>query len=105
MTSEQKYRLNALRQLIAANGENVFLNGKNYPGFVEEITHDEIILAGGYAEAGGFRATIPMADLPEKPEHGAAIMAREKALEVIRITERNHVSYEITAGSPLAGEQ
>jgi hypothetical protein len=102
MTIEQQYRLNALRQLIAADGEDVFIAGRNFRGFVEEITHDEIILAGGYAEAGGFRATIPMADLPQKPEQGTAIMVREKSLEVIRITERNYVSYEITAGSPLA---
>lgn len=98
MTAEQEYRLNALRQLIAACGEQVVIDGEPVQAFVEEITYDEAALAGGLAEDGGYRVTVPAPDI-DRPDKAAGITARGDALDILSVTDRNGVSYEITAGS------
>lgn len=82
------------------------INGLTVRCIIEEITSEEIEIAGGRAESGGFRLScIPKEVLSPVPEKGAQVEARDQDLELLSITEFNDSSYTITAGSMLRGEQ
>lgn len=79
--------------------------GKVVRCIIEEITTDEILIAGGEAEGGGFRLScIPKESLSPKPEKGDSVEARDQDLELLSIVEYNNCSYTITAGSLVRGE-
>lgn len=79
--------------------------GKLVTCIICEITTDEILIAGGESEAGGFKLeNIPIAQLTPEPEKGDAVIARGKELELLTIVSRNAATYEIVAGSLTRGE-
>lgn len=79
--------------------------GKTVRCIIGEMTTDEIIVAGGDTEAGGFRLeAIPKESLVPEPEKGDEVIAKGKTLELLSIVERNNSTYEVTAGSLLRGE-
>lgn len=81
------------------------INGKPVRCIIGEMTTDEILVAGGDTEAGGFRLeAIPKESLVPEPEKGDEVIAKEKTLELLTIVERNNSTYEIAAGSLLRGE-
>jgi hypothetical protein len=98
----------AFRELLDANDEalgsaqTVSIEGTDYRALVEEITHEEIVVAGGYGQAGQFRATIPQVDDDgdpiNRPNQGDAITVRDQALEILSVTDRNEVAWEILVG-------
>lgn len=72
---------------------------------IEEITVDEMAIAGGLTENGGYRLScIPKESLPTVPVKGTPVTARGKALELLTITEYNDSNYTVLAGSLLRGE-
>lgn len=82
------------------------IGGKVVRCIIGEMTTDEILIAGGDSEAGGFRIeSIPKEALSPEPEKGDEVIARGKTFELLTIIERNGTTYEVTAGSLLRGEQ
>lgn len=82
------------------------IGGKVVRCIIEEITSEEILIAGGTAESGGFRLScIPKESLYQVPDKGTAVEARNQDLELLSIIERNDATYEILAGSLTRGEQ
>lgn len=80
--------------------------GKPVRCIISEMTTDEILIAGGDTDAGGFRLeAIPKESLSPEPEKGDEVIARGKTLELLTIIERNDATFEITTGSLLRGEQ
>lgn len=80
--------------------------GKTVQCIIGEMTTDEILVAGGDTEAGGFRLeNIPVESLDPRPEKGDEVIARGVTLELLTIVERNFATLEITAGSLVRGEQ
>jgi hypothetical protein len=75
------------------------VNGRKVRAIIEEITSDEIMMAGGIAESGGFRVQVRWADFAQKPEQGDSVEARDQDLEVVSVVNRNDVVYEIAAGA------
>lgn len=100
----------AFTELLEANDEScgtpqvVFVDGRKIRAIISETTHDEIILAGGYGEAGGFRAEVPASAFSQKPDKGLPISGNGKELDILSVVGRNGVTYEIIAGS-LATEE
>lgn len=99
-----------LVELLDANDEFcgkpqfVLIEGKKKRAIIEEVTTDEIIVLGGSAEAGGFRAKCRKAEFSEQPEQGTRIqkLADGPVLEILNVIERNGVEYEIVAGDAVA---
>jgi hypothetical protein len=102
-----------LVELFDANDEAcgtpqfVFVDGKKKRAIIEEITTEEIIVAGGNAESGGFRAKCRKAEFAEQPTQGTDIKKQnqDRALSILSVIERNGVEYEITAGDPTSEDQ
>lgn len=91
---------------VCGKPQTARIAGKPVRCIIEEITTDEILIAGGVAESGGFRLScIPKESLSPKPEKGDSVEARDQDLELLSITERNDCNYEIVAGSLLRGER
>ena len=98
----------AFTELLDANDEalgaaqTVNIDGTDYRAIVEEIPHEEILVAGGYGQGGQFRATIAQTDENgdpvTRPGQGVAITVRGQTLEILNVTDRNGVSWEILAG-------
>lgn len=77
---------------------------KNHRAIIEEITSDEIAIAGGLAESGGYRITVSKHGFARRPRKGERVIARGNSLQIASVTERNNCTYEITAGD-LAAER
>lgn len=98
----------AFDELLDANDDATgipqfaIVNGKKVRAIIEEMTNDEIMIAGGVAESGGFRVMVRKADFAWRPQQGDSIEARGQDLEVMSITNRNDVSFEIQAGAMVA---
>lgn len=91
---------------VCGSPQTAKVAGKTVRCVIEEITLDEILIAGGVAESGGFRLScVPKESLSPKPEKGDSIEARDQDLELLSITERNDCNYEIVAGSLLREER
>ncbi len=96
----------SLIELLDANDEAcgtpqfVIIEGKKKRAIIEAVTTDEIIVAGGNAESGGFRARCRKAEFSEQPRQGEEIkkLADGPRLEILNLIERNGVEYEILAG-------
>lgn len=82
----------------------VLIEGKKKRAILEDITTEEIIVAGGNAESGGFRAKCRKAEFAVQPEQGDVIRKGTdgRELSILSVIERNGVEYEITAGDPAA---
>lgn len=98
-------------ELLAVNDETIGtpqtakIAGKTVRCIIGEMTTDELIVAGGDTEAGGFRIEcIPKESLVPEPEKGDEVIAKGKTLELLSIVERNDSTYEIACGSLLRGE-
>lgn len=90
---------------ILGTPQTAKIAGKVVRCIIEEITSEEILIAGGEAESGGFRLScIPKESLSPKPEKGDAVEARDQDLELLSIVERNDCTYEILAGALTRGE-
>lgn len=86
--------------------QTAIVGGKTVRCIIEEITSEEIEIAGGRAESGGFKLScIPKEALSPKPEKGDSVEARDQDLELLSITETNDATFTITAGSFLRGER
>lgn len=103
-SGEQLTRIHALRMQIGANPTRVKIDGKTFTMFVEDMTFDEVALAGGQGDQGGFRAMIPIPDCPERPAELAGIEARGKQFAVLNVVDLNGVAWQITAGDPVGDE-
>lgn len=89
-----------------ATPQTAKIAGKTVRCIIEEITVDEILIAGGVSESGGFRLScIPKESLSPKPEKGDSVEARDQDLELLSIVERNDCTYEVTAGALTRGER
>ncbi len=95
----------AFTELLDANDavcgvpQTVLIGADEYRAIIEEISFDEAAIVGGSAEKGGYRIMVALADLNARPTQGDNVTARGNELEVLDVTERNGVTYEITAGS------
>lgn len=97
-------------ELMDANDEAcgtpqfVTIEGKTKRAIIEDMTTEEILVRGGIAESGGFRAKCRKAAFAQKPEQGDTIRKGTdgRELSVMSMIERNGVEYEITAGDPAA---
>lgn len=78
----------------------VKISGKFFPAIVEEITFEEIVTNGGKGEAGGFRATVGIADHPRKPAQGAEIEAEGMKVSILSVEKTNNATWTIVAGDP-----
>lgn len=103
--------IEARDELLAVNDETIGtpqtakINGKPVRCIIGEMTTDEILVAGGDTEAGGFKLeAIPKESLSPEPEKGDEVIAKGKTLDLLTIVERNNSTYEVTAGSLLRGE-
>jgi hypothetical protein len=67
--------------------------------FVEKLTYDEVIVAGGVAESGGFRLMMRVSDFPSKPSRNAVAILSSLTLYVLSIDENNGI-YELKIGDP-----
>lgn len=97
----------AVAELIAVADETLLGNpaltvdGVDVPGVVQEITQDEVIVAGGVGEAGGFTATVAKASFPDgTPEKFTTITARGMSLHILSVT-KGTAHYVLTAGDPV----
>lgn len=91
---------------VCGSPQTAKIAGKTVRCIIEEITSEEILIAGGEAESGGFKLScIPKESLDPKPEKGDSVEARDQDLELLSIVERNAATYEVTAGALTRGEQ
>lgn len=89
-----------------ATPQKAKVGGKEVRCIISEMTTDEILIAGGDTEGGGFRLeNIPKESLVPAPEKGDEVEAKGKTLDLLTIVERNDATYEIVAGSLVRGEQ
>jgi hypothetical protein len=97
-----------LFELMACNDETcgtpqfVLIEGKKKRAIIEDMTTEEMLVAGGNAESGGFRAKCRKADFASQPEQGDVIKkgTTGRELSILSVIERNGVEYQITAGDP-----
>lgn len=79
--------------------------GKTVRCIIEEMTTDEVAIAGGDTDKGGFRlSSIPKESLSPEPKKGTSVEAKEKRMKLLTIVERNGATWDIEAGSLLRGE-
>lgn len=79
------------------------VNNEGCRAIISDITLDEILAAGGQAEAGGFTLQIPLSELGEEPAKFSPVVCRGKTLQALNVNSNNGIVY-ITAGDPVANE-
>lgn len=102
------HRDQLLDVLDATIGEAVtaLVDGKTVRCNIEDMTFDEIEIAGGRTNSAGYRLSlIPIESLSPKPEKGAPVIARGTTLDLLEIISTNEATYTVLAGSLLRGEQ
>ena len=67
--------------------------------FVERLSYDEIVVAGGVAESKGYKLMMRVSDFATRPAKNATAVYGSLTLFVLEVTESNGV-YEITIGDP-----
>jgi hypothetical protein len=90
--------LNA-RERVVGTREKVNLNGVDRDALVEIITFDEMVIAGGTAEGGGYRAQIA-ATIP-LPDQYSPCIVRGETLQVLSVEDINAVSFTLVVGDPI----
>lgn len=99
-----------LAETLNINGQTVTIDGTDFVALsVTEILHEEIFVAGGYAEGGGFRVMIPQLDANgdpiAQPAQGAPIAVRGHLLQILSVRDRNRIIWEIQAGAVVAEDR
>lgn len=98
-------RLLNVNDATLGTSQTAVIGGKTVRCIIEEITSEEMEIAGGRAESGGFRLScIPKESLSPVPEKGVSVEARDQDLELLSITEYNDATFTIVAGSMNRGE-
>jgi hypothetical protein len=100
LTDAFQHLLNARERVVGVR-EKVKLNGVDVDALVEAITSDEVFVAGGIAEAGGFRCQIATSAVAEQPHDFDPIVIRGKLHQVLMADDINGTVYHITAGDPV----
>lgn len=98
----------AFTELLACQTETIgalraTIDGTNAAAFVQKLTYDDIVVAGGIAESGGFKLLMRSTDFPTKPRKNSLAVYAGISLYVLSIDDANG-TYEITIGNPAAQE-
>lgn len=94
-----------MNDLIMGSAQTANVGGKTVRCIIEEITNEEIEIAGGRAESGGFRLScVPIEALSPQPKKGDTVTARSQTLSVLNVVAINDATLTILAGSLLRGE-
>lgn len=88
------------RERVVGVREKINLNGTDRDALVETITSDEVVIAGGLVERGGYRAQIA-ATIPQ-PVQFSPVIIRGRTLQVLSVEDINAVSYTLIIGDPVA---
>lgn len=102
MSQHSEAAVDAFEGLLDLAGETVSIDGEEYDGKVSVLTTDEILVAGGTAEAGGFRIMLRLADFPADPDEFVPVVARGRTLKLIHPITRNNGHLEIIAADPAS---
>ncbi len=70
--------------------------------FIEKLTYDEVVVAGGVAESGGFKVMMKVSDFTAKPKRNTPVSFGDISLFIIAPVDENNGIYEITIGHPAA---
>jgi hypothetical protein len=105
MSEQRDERIAALRDTITFAGEAIRIGDTAYDGIIEDITYDEIEVAGGRAESGGYLVVILKEDLPTMPEQFTPIEVRDNSLQILSAVDRNGVSWALTAADPVSTDE
>lgn len=100
LTDAFQHALDARERAVGIR-EKVNLNGTDLDALVETITFDDVVLAGGTGESGGYRAQI--AATITRPPQFSPIIVRGETLQVLSVDDINGVSFVLTAGDPGPG--
>lgn len=75
------------------------VNNRTVRALIAAITSEEVAIAGGSGEQGGFRIEVLVRGFASKPVKGNPVKAHGRQLKVSGpVIERNQTTYEITAG-------
>lgn len=102
----------AFVELLDANDELcgspqfIMIKGRKHRAIIEEISVEEIMVAGGKADAGGFRCQVPTSGFSEDPAKGdtAQKLGKGPEMEILSFSKTNDAVYIITTGDPAAEE-
>jgi hypothetical protein len=100
LTNAFQHALNARERVVGVR-EKINLNGVDVDAIVETITSDEVFVAGGIAEAGGFRCQIATNAVQQQPNDFDPIIIRNRILQVLMSDDINGIVYHITVGDPV----
>lgn len=93
--------VSAFQGLLDWAGESILVNSLAYTAQVSELTEDEVIVAGGKPNSGGFRAKCKLSDFPITPDQWTSIEAQGMALK-IQSSKRYPGHIEFMAVDPAA---
>ena len=86
--------------------QRVKIGRKFYDAIIETITENEVFVAGGVSENGGFRVIVAMSDFSDSPKKFTAItVPGSDPLQILSVNPVNGVTYEITAGDPTQDQR
>ena len=96
----------SVKRTVTGQDDKVTIEGEQYEdALVEILSSSEIFVAGGKAEAGGFKCQIPIVDFNQPPKRFDSISCRGMSLKILTIDDVNGIVYIITAGDPLTESQ
>jgi hypothetical protein len=101
MSDAFQHVLNA-RQRVMGNDETVNIGGTDYRALVETISSELVMLAGGRADAGGFRCQVAQQDLPDAPAIYTPISIRGHNFKIVPVDDVNAVAWIFIAIDPVA---
>lgn len=90
-------------QVATVGAKTAVIAGETVSVFLEEAQYDEIVVAGGEGEAGGFSIMVKESALTARPAHLSSIVVAGRTLSLLLLESANGV-YTITAGDPVAIE-
>lgn len=89
----------AIADLVDEAGESVTVAGDAHDAFVEPLTLDEVVVAGGKAERGGFRVWVPIAVMGSAPAELAEVTVQGVTLNVLSV-EKFTAHWVLQVGDP-----
>lgn len=98
-------------ELLDANDEVcgtpqfVMIDNRKHRAIIEEVSVEEILVAGGNADAGGFRCQVPTSGFSEDPAKGDPVqkLGEGPTFEILGdVRKLNEAVYGIVAGDPSA---
>lgn len=84
--------------------QTVQIDGSSYPARYDDVTFDELVMAGANGEAGGFRVSVAADRFADPPERGTSIEGRGMELQVLTVIDRNGTEYDLTCGDIASQE-